>query len=209
MSRIPNGDPYGVCFNQRCHLLLRIITVLILLLSVGYPSYTAAQSVGERLRVTTPDARYDGYLSAHDSTSFSLIQRDGDHLRIRHGEVVLLERHMGSRSYRTVGFLVGGGIGVAAGIALSQIADNSCERGTASDHSCDGKPWIDGRLAASIGGSSLAITGYIVGALIRSDIWQQTTFPTSGNLQFYPTLEVQFADQSACKVGIGLAVSFY
>ncbi|MCY3713239.1 MAG: hypothetical protein OXH02_08135 [Gemmatimonadetes bacterium] len=184
------------------------ITVFILLLSVGYPSFTAAQSVGERLRVTTPDARYDGYLSAHDSTSFSLIQRDGNPLRIRHGEIELLERHVGSRSYRTVGFLVGGGIGVVAGIVLSHIADNSCEKGTVSDDSCDGKPWIDGRLAASIGGSSLAITGYMVGALIRRDVWQQTTFPVSGSLRFYPTFDVQIADQSAGTVGIGLEVSF-
>lgn len=184
------------------------ITVLILLLSAGYPSFTAAQSVGERLRVTTPDARYVGYLSAHDSSSFSLIQRDGSPLRIRHGEIELLERHVGSRSYRTVGFLVGGGIGVAAGIALSQFADNSCERGTVSDDSCDGNHWIDERLAASIGGSSLAVTGYLVGVLIRKDIWQQTTFPISGSLRFYPTFDVHMADQSACKVGIGLAVSF-
>lgn len=189
--------------------MLKVVTVIILLLSVGYPSFTAAQSVGERLRVTTPNARYDGYISAHDSTSFSLIQRDGNLLRIRHGEIELLERHVGSRSYRTVGFLVGGGIGVAAGIALSQITDNSCERGTVSDDSCGGSPWIDGRLAASIGGSSLAITGYIVGALIRRDIWQKTTVPTSGRLQLYPTLEVHMADQSACRICIGLAVSFY
>ena len=182
-------------------------TVFVLLLSVGYPSYTTAQSVGERLRVTMADARYDGYLSAHDSTSFSLIQRDGDLLRIPHGEIDLLERHMGSRSYRAVGFLVGGGIGVAAGVLLSQIADNSCNQGTVSDDSCDGKPWIDGKLAASIGGSSLAITGYMVGALIRRDIWQQTTFITSGNLQLYPMYKIHFADQSAC-VGIGLAMSF-
>lgn len=183
-------------------------TVFVLLLSVGYPSFTAAQSVGERLRVTTPDTRYDGYLSAHDSTGFSLSQRDGHHLRIRHGDVVMLERHVGSRSYRTVGFLVGGGIGLAAGIALSQIADNSCEQGTVSDDSCDGKPWIDGKLAASIGGSSLAITGYMVGALIRRDLWQKATVPTSGSLQLYPTFEIRMADQSACKVGFGLAVSF-
>ncbi|MDE2729202.1 MAG: hypothetical protein OXI19_14360 [Gemmatimonadota bacterium] len=183
-------------------------TVFIFLLSIGYPSFTEAQSVGDRLRFTTPDARYDGYLSAQDSTSFSLIQRDGNHLRIRHGEIELLERHVGSRSYRTVGFLVGGGIGIAAGIALSQIADNSCEKGTVSDDSCDGNPWIDGKLAASIGGSSLAITGYLVGSLIRRDIWQKTNVPISGSLQFYPTLEVQFADRSACKVKFGLAVSF-
>ena len=174
------------------------ITVFVLLLSAGYPSFTAAQSVGDRLRVTTPDARYDGYLSAHDSTSFSLIQRDGDLLRIPHGEIEFFERHVGSRSYRAAGFLVGGGIGVAAGIALSQIADNSCAQGTVSDDSCDGKPWIDGKLAASIGGSSLAITGYMVGALIRRDIWQQTTFITSGNLQLYPMYKIHFADQSAC-----------
>ena len=182
-------------------------TVFVLLLSVGYPSFIEAQSVGDRLRVTTPDARYDGYLSAQDSTGFSLSQRDGHHLRIPHGEIELLERHVGSKSYRTVGFLVGGAIGVAAGIALSQIADNSCAQGMVSDDSCDGKPWIDGRLAASIGGSSLAITGYLVGALIRRDVWQQTTFITSGNLQLYPMYKIHFADQSAC-VGIGLAMSF-
>ncbi|MYB60464.1 MAG: hypothetical protein F4X69_03680 [Gemmatimonadetes bacterium] len=182
-------------------------TVFILLLSVGYPSFTEAQSVGDRLRVTTPDARYDGYLSAHDSTSFGLIQRDGYYLRIRHAEIELLERHVGSRSYRAAGFFVGGGIGVAAGIVLSQIADDSCEQGTASADTCDGSPWIDGRLAASIGGSSLAITGYLVGALIRRDVWQQTSVPTFGSLRFYPTYDVHMADQSAW-VGIGLAVSF-
>lgn len=184
------------------------ITVFVLLLSVGYPSFTEAQSVGDRLRVTTPDARFDGYLSAHDSTSYSLIQRDGNHLRIRHDEIELLERHVGSRSYRTVGFLVGEGIGVAVGIALSQIADNSCAQGTITDNSCDGKPWIDGRLAASMGGSSLAITGYLVGTLIRRDIWQKTTVPTSGSLQLYPTLEVHMADRSVGRVYFGLAMSF-
>lgn len=163
--------------------------------------------MGDRLRVTTPYARYDGYLSAHDSTGFSLSQRDGHHLRIRHGEIELLERHVGTQSYRAVGFLVGGGIGIAAGIVLSQIADNSCDQGTVSDDSCEGKPWIDGKLAASIGGSSLAITGYMVGVLIRRNVWQQTSVPTVGSLQFYPTIEVQFAYQSAW-VGIGLAMSF-
>lgn len=189
--------------------MLRGIAVFILLLSVGYPSFTAAQSVGERLRVTTPDARYDGYLSAHDSTSLNLIQRDGNHLRIRHSEIIMLERHMGSRSYRKAGFLVGGGIGVAAGIVLSQITDNSCEQGTVSGDSCDQNAWVDKRLVASIWGSTLAISGYMVGALIRRDIWQQTTVPTSGRLQIYPTLEVHMADQQARKVCIGLAVSFY
>ncbi len=208
MRRIPIGDPCGVDCKKRRNLGLRVFTVLILLLSAGYPSFTAAQSVGERLRVTTPDARYDGYLSAHDSTSFSLVQRDGDHLRIRHGEITSLERHMGSKSYRKEGFLVGGGIGIAAGIVLSQITDESCGQGMVSDDSCDGNPWIDGRLAASIGGSTLAISGYLVGALIRKDIWQKATAPTSGHLQFYPTLEVHIADQTACKVGIGLALSF-
>ena len=76
-----------------------------------------------------------------------------------------------------------------------------------SDDSCDGKPWIDGKLAASIGGSSLAITGYMVGTLIRRDVWQKTTFTTSGNLQLYPMYKIYFADQSAW-VGIGLAMSF-
>ena len=151
VRRIPNGDPHGVYCNRICNLLLKVIVVFSLIYTVGYPSFTAAQSVGERLRVTTPDARFDGYLSAHDSTGFSLIDRDGNHLRIRHAEIVFLERRTGSRSYRTAGFLVGGGIGVAAGVLLSQIADDSCEQGTVSDGSCDGDPWIDGRLAASIG----------------------------------------------------------
>ena len=82
-------------------------------------------------------------------------------------------------------------------------------QGTVSDDSCDGKPWIDGKLAASIGGSSLAITGYMVGALIRRDVWQQTAFINSPEIfNFTLCIEIHFADQSACKVGIGLAMSF-
>ena len=185
-----------------------IYRVLFGLLILTIPPIAMAQIVGDRLRVTTTDARFDGYVTAIDSTGIDLdLRNDGSHL-VPHADIVLLERYMRTRSYKKEGLLIGAGVGVSAGIIAGLIVDESCEQGVESDGLCDENGWADGRLAASIWGTGLGLGGFIIGALIRKDEWQQIATPTLGNLRFYPSIDIRFNNQAACDVRIGFAVKF-
>ena len=167
-----------------------------------------SQSAGDRLRITTTDTRFDGFATAIDSTGFNLKLRNGSSRLVPHADVVLLERHMRTRSYRKEGLLIGAGVGVAAGIIAGLIVDGSCTNGSLVVESCDEKRWADGRLAATIWGSGLGLSGYVIGAVIRSDEWQPITTTALGSLRFYPTFEIRFMEHSASNLRIGLAVDF-
>lgn len=182
-------------------------TSYVLLILIVQP-ISMAQSVGDRLRVTTPEARFDGYVTAIDSTGIDLdIRNDGSQL-VPHADVVLLERFLRTRSYRKEGLLIGAGMGVTAGIVAGLIVDGTCEKGVATDGACDENDWADGRMAAAIWGTGLGLTGFIVGALIRGEEWQQITTPTFGGLRYYPSINIHFTEHSAYNVRIGLAVKF-
>ena len=187
---------------------MHICRVLFGLLILIIQPISTAQIVGDRLRVTTTEGRFDGYVTAIDSTGIDLdLRNDGSHL-VPHADIVLLERFMRTRSYKKEGLLIGAGVGVSAGCIPGLIVDGSCEQGVKSDGLCDVNGWADGRLAASIWGTGLGLSGFIIGALIRKDEWQQIATPTLGNLRFYPSIDVRFNNHTACDVRVGFAVKF-
>ena len=188
--------------------MLRLYRTVFVLLTVFIQSIAMAQSLGDRLRVTTTDARYDGYVMAIDSTGVDLNLRNGGSRLVPHDDVVLLERHMRTRSYKKEGLLIGAGIGVSAGLVAGLIVDGSCEPGSTTDDSCDENSWADGRLAATIWGSGLGLSGFIVGAVIRRDEWQQIAIQSLGSFRIYPVFDIRFTEHSACNVHIGFAVDF-
>lgn len=185
-----------------------IYRTLFVLLILTIQPISMAQVVGDRLRVTTTEARFDGYVTEVDSTGIDLdLRNDGSRL-VPHADIVLLERFMRTQSYKKEGLLIGAGMGVAAGIVAGLISDGTCEQGVNADDSCDENDWADGRLAASIWGTGLGLSGFIIGALIKKDEWQQITTPILGSLQIYPSFNIRFSEHSACDVHISLALEF-
>ena len=170
-----------------------------------------SQSVGDRLRVTTTEARFDGFVTAIDSTGFDFNLRNGGSRLVPHTDVVLLERYMRTRSYRKEGLLIGAGVGVAAGIVAGLIVDGSCENGSLIDESCDENGWADGRLAASIWGTGLGLSGFIIGAVIRRDEWQQITTSNTWKSSILPYVRNPFyrafSLQCSYRFSCGLLVS--
>ena len=76
------------------HWLFRLCMLLVL--SV-VSSIAVAQSLGERVRVTTspPDARFDGYVQESPSDSLQLRLTNSNLLSVPRVDIVLLERYMG------------------------------------------------------------------------------------------------------------------
>ena len=188
--------------------MMNIYRTLFFLLILIVQPISMAQSVGDRLRVSTDEARFDGYVTAIDSNGIDLdLRNDGSHL-VPHAEVVMLERYMWTRSYKKEGLLIGAGLGVSAGMVAGLIVDGTCEQGAETDVSCDENDWADGRLAASIWGAGLGLSGFIIGALIKKDEWQQIAIPILGSLQIYPSFNIRYSEHSACGVHIGLVLVF-
>lgn len=188
-------------------MLLICRTSFVLLILIIQP-ISMAQIVGDRLRVTTTEARFDGYVTAIDSTGIDLDLRNNGTRLVPHADIVLLERFMRTQSYKKEGLLIGAGLGVTAGMVAGLIVDGDCVQGAETGDSCDDNGWADGRLAASIWGTGLGLSGYIIGALIKKDEWQQITNPTFGSFRFYPSLNIRFTEDLACNVHIGLALEF-
>lgn len=188
--------------------MTHIYRTSFVLLMLGIQPISMAQSVGERLRVTTTEARFDGYVTAIDSNGIDLDLRNDGSLLLPHADVVLLERYMRTRSYKKEGLLIGAGLGVSAGLIAGFIVDGPCEQGAETDDSCDENGWADGRLAATIWGTGLGLSGFVVGALIRKDEWQRIPTPTFGSFRFYPSLNIRFSEHMAYNVHIGLVVEF-
>ena len=194
--------------NRGYNPLLKSIAAFLVIMQVVLPSISAAQSVGDRLRVTTPDARFDGYVTVIDSTGISLNLRKGGNLLIPHSDVVLTERHLRTRSFRKEGFLIGSGTGAVLGIVAGLVVDGGCENGQNLDGSCDTPEGKNGMLAATIWGSVLGISGYIAGALVKKDLWHPVSQSSPEHLSLYPYLDIGLSRQSSYDIGVGLSVAF-
>lgn len=82
------------------------IRLCMLLVFCVVSSDAVAQSLGERVRVTIspPDARFDGYVQESPSDSLQLKLTDSNLLSVPREDIVLMERYMGKRTYKNVGF---------------------------------------------------------------------------------------------------------
>lgn len=141
--------------------------------SVGWPT-------GSRVRVTTirPLRRLAGTLVGVDADSLRLAVGQRDTLALPLFAVARLEESRGRHANHTKGALIGGGVGLAAGLGLGALADGLRNIGCESP-SCDNPSRLGGALA--IGGLGGAAVGAGVGALLagafRAERWQPVARP--------------------------------
>ena len=129
-----------------------------------------------RVRVTTtssPDMALVGSLEAWDGRALELRYPDTMGQTIPLPEVVRIEVSRGMRGNATTGVLVGGGLGVALGIASSIVI------GTSS-----GDSWIAPSFGSYVGitavfGLTGAGLGAIIGALIKTEEWEDVPLPAT------------------------------
>lgn len=193
-----------------------VIRLCLLTTVIMVSAASMAQSMGDRVRVTTAsDARFDGIVAESASDSFSLRLNDGSPLMVPHGDIVMLERYVGKRSYKKRGFLIGFGLGAAAGIAVGMAVDETCDvSGSVGDvefnvdGGCDSFGLAAGILAGTVYGGGLGLTGLVIGALVKTDQWQEIPKPSVGNLQLSPMFDVWYSEHSGQNIRVGLSARF-
>ena len=176
--------------------LVRLSCLLVLL----YTSVATAQGMGERLRVTTLSAQFDGLLSNKNTDGIELTLDNGSPLSVSHQTIVKLERYAGKRTYKKRGFLIGFGLGAVAGAAA----------GLASSSSFDLMPIgpVTALFTAAVLGSGLGLVGLVAGAAIETDQWKEIPKSSWGKLQFTPTLDVWYSEHSGKSIRVGLSAEF-
>ena len=183
------------------HWLLRLCMLLVL---SAVSSVAVAQSLGERVRVTTSpsDARFDGYVQESPSDSLQLRLTDSNLLSVPREDIVLLERYMGKRTYKKRGFFIGGGVGAAFGIAAGLSAEEDC--GLISFFcGTEERLGTTAMLAGYFGLISGAV-GLAVGAVVERDQWKEISSTSTSGIRLSPMLNVAYNEHSGQTLWIGV-----
>lgn len=183
------------------HWVLRLCMFLVF--SV-VSSVAVAQSLGERVRVTTspPDARFDGYVLESPSDSLQLRLTDSNLLSVPREDIVLLERYTGKRTYKKRGFLIGGGVGAVAGITAGLLAEEDC--GWISFF-CGTQQRLEttAMLTGYFGLISGAV-GFAIGAVVEGDRWEKISSTRTSGIRLAPMLNVVYNEQSGQTLWVGV-----
>ena len=174
--------------------VLLVATFPILTGCGGNPAPTLAPAPGARVRVTAPDVhvrRYDGTIVGLPTDTIVV-----DTLRVALASVTRLDMHWGKKSNWDKGLLYGGlGVG-AAGLGLGILWWAEC--GDSGGAVCPAEGWHALALAP-IGFVAGGIVGAGVGALIRTDRWEEVPLDR---------LRVSIVPQRGGRLGFGVSIAF-
>ena len=165
-----------------------LTSVMVLMVIASDPLY--GQSVGERLRVTLEDSTITGTLASVSQSHFDFVLSDGGSRSVMYSDVKLLERSLGTRTYKKRGFL----IGAIPGALLGGVV------GLGLVHLCPGldcpDPSVGKQLGALVTGSIFmgavsGLPGLVIGALVKREKWETMPTPSaSEHLRISPVIEV-------------------
>ena len=137
----------------------------------------AAQSIGDRLRVTTPGLTAVGEVAVVDDQGFQMLHR-GTLQSFSYRDIARLERSAGRQSQWRAGLLYGGGAGVGAGLLYGALVGSTCDvltLGGATEECAEVGAEV-ALLAALTWGAAGGLLGMGVGALIRQELWTDIPF---------------------------------
>ena len=184
-----------------------IVLVSAMALTVmSFPAPLYGQSGGERLRVTSNGETMIGTVSATGQSGFDLRLWGGKSLSVVHSEIDLLERSLGTQTYKKRGFTIGFGAGVLMGIFLIlPPVDQNC-----TPHiGCDKITAAEAILVSTVLGTCLGLTGLVIGAIVRSEEWE--TIPTpfmSGASRIKPAINVALDPRKNPRPILGARILF-
>lgn len=183
------------------HWLIRLCMLLVFCV---VSSVAVAQSLGERVRVTTspPDARFDGYVQESPSDSLQLRLTDSKLLSVPREDIVLLERYMGKRTFKKRGFLIGGGTGAAVGIAAGLLAEEDCGLISFFCGTKERLQWT--AVIAGYSGLICGAVGMAIGAVIERDRWEKISSTSTSGIRLYPMLNVAYSEHSGQTLWVGV-----
>lgn len=145
---------------------LLLVAAALLLLAAPL----AGQRAGDRIRVSLAGDRLVGRVGETTETGFVLNIEGGSAREVTHREIELLERSLGRRTYKKLGFLIGAGAGVGIGTALGLIVSDLCDEG---DADCGaGLGAAVGILGSLYYGGGLGLIGLGIGHLIKGENWE-------------------------------------
>ncbi|MXX72577.1 MAG: hypothetical protein F4205_16885 [Gemmatimonadetes bacterium] len=137
----------------------------------------SAQSIGDRIRVTTPGATTVGEVTIVDDHGFRI--REGEiHRSFTYREIARLERSTGRKSRWKTGLLYGGGAGVGAGVLYGALVSGACDAltlGGASQECAETGAEV-AVVAGLVWGAAGGLLGTGVGALVRRELWTDIPF---------------------------------
>ncbi len=168
---------------QRFTILVSAVALTVM----SFPAPLYGQRVGERLRVTLDGETMTGTVSATSQSGFDLRLWGGKFRSVMHSEIELLERSLGTQTYKKRGFLIGFGAGpILAGIVAIASANNPCLHG-----GCKSITAAEAISGITVLSTYLGLTGLVIGAIVRSEEW--VTIPTSfmrGASRIKPAIDV-------------------
>ena len=146
----------------------------------------SAQSIGDRIRVTTPGLTAVGEVTVADDQGFQML-RGGTLQSFSYREIARLERSAGRQSQWKAGLLYGGGAGVGAGLLYGALVSGACDTltlGGATEECAEIGAEV-ALLAALTWGAAGGLLGMGVGSLIRRELWTDIPFART-DLSFIP-----------------------
>ncbi len=169
-----------------------ILSSVVTLTVMSSPVSLLAQSVGDRVRVTTDDDKMTGTINSVNDNGFLLYRPGAGRLAMKFSDINLLERRIKSGSYWKSGGILGFAIGGTAGAFLGWFAANFditiSLYGSPSRDSEEGKSIIAGIF---IVGVSCGLLGSGIGALIKRHKWETIPIPSMrGRLRISPMFDV-------------------
>ena len=146
----------------------------------------SAQSIGDRIRVTTPGLTAVGEVTVVDDQGFQMLHR-GTLQSFSYRAIARLERSAGRQSQWKTGLLYGGGAGVGAGLLYGALVSGACDTLTlgGATQECAEVGAEVALLAALTWGAGGGLLGAGVGALVRRESWADIPFART-DLSFRP-----------------------
>ena len=186
---------------QRFTILVSTMALTV----ISFPSPLYGQSVGERLRVTLDGGKMTGTVSATSQSGFDLKLWGGKSRSIKHSEIKLLERSLGTQTYKKRGFLIGFGTGAI----LGEIAINAANTCNPHPGGCEGVSVAETILVSTVLGTYLGLTGLVIGAIGRIQAWEAIPTPImSRETRIKPAINVALDPRKNPRPILGARILF-
>ncbi|MDE2973369.1 MAG: hypothetical protein OXU64_01430 [Gemmatimonadota bacterium] len=188
--------------------------VLASLVPLGRPAL--AQSVGDRVRVTTPGQTAVGKVAEVGEHTLELRVPGGWNWRLARSEVERLEVSAGTRRATLWGL----GIGIGAGLIVSAVRiDAKREFACNTGGTIGGGMWCMARRNQHIPPpsdreimiSSTAVAGAVgllLGALVKRDVWETVSHNRAGVRAVDPVADVRYGPDGGPAVTLGTRIRF-